>query len=138
MGLTVMDGAYCTVMPQGGNPGHSLLWHVDGSVYSHSNDIKNLRVPESEEDVAKICSSIYDMSSKWIPFLKDVKPAGFFATAKAVEENKFDARTSEVVEYPEAPYLISDLGGKIATCVQISYHIRDILDGRRNAGRVLV
>ena len=25
MGLTVMDGAYCTIMPHAGNPGHSLI-----------------------------------------------------------------------------------------------------------------
>tara|TARA_Y100000310_G_scaffold317442_1_gene370333 strand:+ start:370 stop:1473 length:1104 start_codon:yes stop_codon:yes gene_type:complete len=138
MGLTVMDGAYCTIMPHAGNPGHSLLWHVDASVYSHSANVKNLRLPKNEAETKDICDSIYKMSSKWMPFLGDVEPVGFFATPKAVEENKFDARTSEVVEYPEAPNLLSVLGGKIATSVQVAYHIRDILDGRSNAGKVLV
>ena len=138
IGLTVMDGAYCTVMPHGGNPDHSLLWHVDGSVYSHSSDLDNLRRPKDEDAMNELCSSIYDMSSEWMPFLKDVEPAGCFATAKAVEENRYDARTSEVVQYEEAPYLISVLGGKIATCVQVSYQIRDIIDERDNVGKVLV
>ena len=133
-----MDGPFCTIMPHGGNPEHSLLWHVDGSVYSHSNDIENLRIPLDDKTSSDICKSIYDMSSKWMPFLNDVNHIGFFSTAKAIEENKFDARISEVVEHSEAPQLISVLGGKVATCVQVSYHIRDILDGRPNAGRVLV
>ena len=138
MGLTVMDGAYCTIMPHAGNPGHSLLWHVDASVYSHSANVKNLRLPKDKAETDAVCDSIYKMSSRWMPFLADVEPVDFFATPKAVEENKFDARTSEVVEYPEAPNLLSVLGGKIATSVQVAYHIRDILDGRSNAGRVLV
>ena len=147
VGLTVMDGPFCTIMPHGGHENQFLLWSVDGSVHSHSTNLKNLRMPTSKKDLEDFCSRMYDMSAPWMPFIKTVEPIGVFSTQKVIEENKFDARLSEITvgssqvpvslvsstEYSSSNF-ISVLSGKIMTCVKMAYHIRDMFDNRQNAG----
>jgi len=149
VGLTVMDGPYCTIMPHGGYENQFLLWSVDGSVHSHSSALQNLVLPSSREEIEKLCTRIYDMSAMWMPFISNVESIGVFSTQKVIEENKFDARISEVTlgisqtpadfnSYEESADFVSVLSGKIMTCVKIAYHIRDLFDNNKNAGRYVL
>ena len=138
IGITIMDGAYCSVIPHAGHKDQWLLSHVDGTVFSNSNDINNLRVPKDKEEEYVACERIYELSEEWCPFLKDVERNGCFSVAKTVEENKYDARKSVIATTTDSPNFCTVLGGKISTCVKIAYELRDIFDNRENAGGVLV
>jgi hypothetical protein len=147
VGLTVMDGPFCTIMPHGGYENQFLLWHVDGSVYSHSTDLRNLRTPQSKNEIEGLITKIYEMSTQWMPFMSDIEQVGVFSTQKVVEENKFDARVSEIAlgssqlginTWEESPNFISILSGKVMTCVKIAYQIRDLFENNRHAGRYVL
>jgi len=138
VGLTVMDGPYCTIMPRGNNRNEFLLWHVDGSVLSHSMKAGNLKDKTSCVDEETIASRIMSMSEEFMPFMPDVSFHSLMRTTKTVYENKYDARVSEVNTYSNDPDFISVLSGKIMCAPQISYKIRELLRGKKYERSILV
>ena len=54
IGLTVMDGPFCTIMPNGDSQEEFLLWHVDGCVISNATAIGNLRnIKVSDKEISE-------------------------------------------------------------------------------------
>ncbi len=135
VGLTVMDGPFCTIMPQGSNKNRFMLCHVDGSIMSNSTDVNNIEPgAATETDTARV----YRMSQEYMPFLSSVEHVDALMAQKAVYENKFDARVSDVAMYDDAPDFMSVLSGKIMCALRISYQIRDyLLKGDTQGGKIL-
>jgi len=135
VGLTIMDGPYCTIMPHGNIPEEFLLWHVDGGVLSHATDVNNIRrIVSSDEEIA---ARIIEMSAEFMPFMEDVGFLSLMKTVKTVYENKYDARMSEVRIYDD-PDFISVLSGKIMCAPQISYQVRELVRGKKHQRSILV
>ena len=136
VGLTVMDGPFCTIMPNGRNSEEFLLWHVDGCVLSNATALENLR--ELSMSDKEISERIFHMSSGFMPFMKDVEFCSLMKTTKAVYENKYDARVSEIHTYEDDPDFVSVLSGKIMCAPQISYQVRELLKGDHHSRSILV
>ena len=77
IGLTIMDGPFCSVMPKGNNPNEFLLYSVKHALIENNNlDIDN----------------IYKQSEKYFPFLKNVERLGYWRTERALPINDNDER----------------------------------------------
>jgi len=138
IGLTIMDGAYCTIMPRGSITNQFLLWHVDGSVLSNATDVKNLQGRPGVTTDEEISSRVMKMSEEFMPFMNDVTFHSMMKTTKTVYENKYDARVSEIHTYNLDPDFVSVLSGKIMCAPQISYRIRELIRGKKYERSILV
>jgi len=108
IGLTIMDGPYCSIMPKGKNDNEFLLYNVKHSLMKDGIlDIDN----------------IYRQSEKYMPFLKNVERIGYWRTKRALPINDNDERLSEVFTYDAHPKVINVLSGKISTCHKIGFEI---------------
>ena len=108
IGLTIMDGPYCSVMPKGKNKHEFLLYSVKHSL-----------MKDGKLDI----DTIYTESEKYMPFLKNVERAGYWRTNRALPINDNDERLSEIFTYKEHPKVINVLSGKVSTCHQIGFEI---------------
>ena len=112
IGLTIMDGPYCSVMPKGKNKDEFLLYSVEHSL-----------MKDNVLDIDKI----YKESEKYYPFLKDVERCGYWRTERALPVNDNDERLSEIFISEENPKVISVLSGKITTCHHIGIELGKML-----------
>lgn len=126
VGLTVMDGPFCTIMPHGKKQNEFLLWHVDGCVLDSGSDVSNIQdAPPSQGQIERA----FDISRKFMPFMSRVEHIRTQHTIKTVHENKYDARVSEVIIDDEHPDYISILSGKLMCAPRIAYQVRNLLSG---------
>lgn len=126
VGLTVMDGPFCTIMPHGTKANEFLLWHVDGCVLESGANVANIQdIGPSQEQVDRI----FEISRKFMPFMSSVRQIRTQHTIKTVHENKYDARVSEIITDDNHPDYISILSGKLMCAPRISYQVRNILSG---------
>jgi len=123
IGLTIMDGPFCSVLPKGFNKNNFLLYHVDHSVASETFDDNLDRNFNIEEQVNKI----YDESLKYYPFLKDVKKMGYWRSLRALPINDNDKRLSEIFYNKNNPKIISVLSGKVTSCWATALKIKDLI-----------
>lgn len=126
IGLTVMDGPFCTLMPQGFQRDRFLLYHVEESV------------ARRDEKMFLLSDIIIAESTQWFPFLKDAERVGEYRAMRVVYENRSDARLTEVHTYPERPNFISVLSGKISTAMKTAIHVRHLVAGNPNAANYVI
>ena len=122
IGLTIMDGPFCSVMPKGNNKNEFLLYHPKYSVVSESSK-NNL----GDIDVDKAIKKIYIDSQKFYPFLTDIVPIDYWRTIRALPINDNDSRTSEIFMNSKKSNYINVLAGKISTCIKVALEIRNIV-----------
>jgi hypothetical protein len=128
MGLTIMDGEYCTIMPHGMIKNQFLLYHVRSSVRHRSSNIADIRASFNEDN--ENLKLIYSDSVMYMPFIKHVKKISCRRAIRAVFENANDARLSEIHTYQERPGFISVLSGKISTASQTAIHVRHMIENK--------
>jgi hypothetical protein len=140
LGLTVMDGPFCSVMPRGKVKNEFLLYNVKESViqsqfvvdrpdyYSAANSYSNEKVEEI----------IYKQSSLFMPFLQTAIHVGYNRTTRVVYENDDDARITELFTYPEVKNYFAVLSGKVTTCIQAALEIKHILQGKQRLKRAKI
>ena len=139
IGLTIMDGPYCTIMPRGNSKNEFLLWHVDGSVIANASDVKNLSYEnENCEQDNVIATRIMEMAEEFMPFMEGAHFQSMMHTTKTVYENKYDARVSEIRHCEDDPDFISVLSGKIMCAPQLSYRVRELIKGKKYDRNILV
>jgi hypothetical protein len=131
IGLTIMDGDYCTIMPKGFEENTFLLYHVKHSVikqyegYYIPNEWGNDDI-DYIEDKIKI---IYDNSKFYYPFLDDTKRVSYWRTIRALPINDDDERLSKLeINTIGNKKIISLLSGKITTCWLMSEKILNHLN----------
>jgi FAD dependent oxidoreductase len=133
IGLTIMDGPFCSVMPHGRMEKEFLLYNVKESVLRSKNDINKPDFDESENDFDK--RKIYDASIEYMPFLRHVIHNTYNRTIRTVFENSDDARLSEVSTYEGVKNYFSILSGKVTTCMQVALEIKHAIQGKKNVKR---
>lgn len=133
IGLTIMDGEFCSVMPKGNNKNEFLLYHVKHSVlnakHDYENNIEKKTIAEEQID------TIYNASAEFYPFLQESKHFGYWETVRTVHENKDDARVTELFSYDEIDNYFTILSGKIPTCMQVALHLKHIIQGKTTQKR---
>ena len=122
IGLTIMDGPFCSVMPRGNNKNEFLLYHPKYSVVSESPE-NNL----GDIDVDKAIKKIYIDSQKFYPFLTNIDPIDYWRTIRALPINDNDERISEIFMNGKKSNYINVLSGKISTCIKIALEVRNIV-----------
>jgi hypothetical protein len=139
-GLTVMDGPFCSVMPRGMRTNEFLLYHVKESLLNTKISTDKPSFPEREYTNAELTAdgNIYDRSSYFMPFLKDVEPNGYNRITRAVYENDDDARLTELYTYDGIKNYFTILSGKVTTCVQVALEIKHIIQGRKLKKRFIM
>ena len=120
IGLTVMDGPFCSVMPKGNIPNHFLLYHAKYSILKETKE-NNI---EPLEDISSNIKNIKEDSSRYFPFIKDIHFVDYWRTIRAIPINSNDARISNIITYPKNPNFITVFSGKISTCVKIAKQIK--------------
>lgn len=132
-GLTIMDGPFCSVMPNGVKKNEFLLYHVKESIIqSQLSKTKPefKQVDYSLEDLTST-NGIYDKSTTYMPFLRNAIPNGYKRTLRTVYENSDDARITELHQYDNVRNYFSILSGKVTTCMQVALEIKHILEGKK-------
>jgi hypothetical protein len=132
-GLTIMDGPFCSVMPRGIRKNEFLLYHVRDSLLHTKLSVEKPEFPNSDitKDQLRAPGNIYDNSSYFMPFLKNVEPAGYNRTIRTVYENDDDARLTELYTYDGIKNYFTILSGKVTTCIQVALEVKHILQGRK-------
>jgi len=118
-GLTVMDGPFCSIMPKGFEPGRFLLYHAKYSIVEE-NMSAELKMDANIEECKYL---IIDASSRYFPFLNNVKVVDHWRTSRAIPISNNDQRLSEIINYVENPNFITVFSGKVTTAVKIAKQI---------------
>jgi hypothetical protein len=144
MGITIMDGGFCSILPKGFNPNTFLLYHVKESViyqtegteipihwYYGKEIIKNEFLKKHVYDrmiVKNQINTIVKESTKYFKFLNDCEIVDYWQTVRVLPINEDDERLSvfDVVE-KDNQKIISVLSGKISTCLLIAKNISKII-----------
>jgi hypothetical protein len=133
IGLTIMDGNFCSIMPKGNETNMFLLYHVK---YSVIKSTENYYIPEEwhndKIDINKLIEKIYNESKKYYPFLNNIKKIGYWRSYRAIPINDNDARETDIYmdDYQDKK-IISLLSGKITTSIlsaQLLYEKLNIID----------
>jgi len=131
IGLTIMDGPFCSVMPYGNKPNQFLLYHVKNSVIRRSSTTF-----ASNTDAAVFCApektAIYEDAGRYYPFLTDeATHMRTLQTIRAKHDNPSDARITDIRQH--RPYFFSVLSGKMTTCISSALQIREwLVNGRES------
>ena len=128
-GITIMDGPFCTVMPNGFSDNEMLLWHVDACVISTAKTLRELlpKALAGQENRDEIILNVMKKSSEFFPFLVGAESRKASFTVKAVVENKFDSRLTEYTAESNGKFF-NILSGKIMTCCKIATEILDQIE----------
>jgi hypothetical protein len=144
IGLTIMDGKYCSIMPKGFEPGTFLLYHAKESIvyeteseviprlwYCGKQIINNRAIRKAIYDpiIAKHhINRIAEASEKYFRFLKDCDFVDYWQTVRALPINDDDERLSifDVAEQGSQK-IISVLSGKISTCLLTANNISKLI-----------
>jgi hypothetical protein len=120
IGLTVMDGPFCSVMPKGFEKDTFLLYHAKYSIIEEKIDGKLLK----NADLTKCTAQIINDSIKYFPFLNNANFNQYWRTNRAIPINNNDQRLSEIITYKENPNFITIFSGKVTTSVKIAKQIK--------------
>jgi len=123
IGLTIMDGDYCSIMPNGVKENKFLLYHVKHSVIQSSNS----KITNLKKDISDNLELIKKDSVRYYPFLKDVKYTDYWRTIRVLPINKNDERLTKIITYIDKPNFITIFSGKVSTCVVIAKKIKNKL-----------
>ena len=125
IGLTVMDGPFCSLMPRGDNKNEFLVYHVIDSVLEESSNDFDL----IKKNIAEEASLIVENSTKYYPLLKDAKIIDYWRVKRFIPDNKeTDSRVSQILVSKSKPNIISVFSGKVTTAVTIAKSVRNFID----------
>ena len=144
IGLTIMDGKFCSVMPKGFDDNRFLLYHAKESIIYETVDyvipalwyygkkiIRNdfMKKHIYDKFIAKRnIRSISNGSEVYFKFLRDCEFVGYWQTVRALPINDNDERLSILnVSEVDNKKIISVLSGKISTCFLMSNYISNLI-----------
>jgi len=126
IGLTIMDGEFCSILPNGNKLNSFLLYNVKYSVlnqnegFAYEYDINYKLENEIDE--------IYNMSKNYFNFLDESKHVDYLRTIRTIPINDDDGRMSVFdINIVDNKKIISVLSGKITTCCDIAEQISKII-----------
>jgi hypothetical protein len=115
-----MDGPFCSIMPKGFNTNQFLLYHAKYSILKET--LKENITPL--KDISLNLNLIKEDSSKYFPFIKDIKFMDYWRTIRAIPITNNDERLSKIITYPNQPNFITVFSGKITTCIKVAKQIK--------------
>lgn len=124
VGVTIMDGPFCSLVPRGFVAGDYILSHVKHSVvdsaYGHS-------IPKWHPLDGNIELEIARHASEYYPILKDMQLKESWITTKMIlpDQDDDDARPTMVLTH--AANVFSIFSGKISTCIIAANEILDLI-----------
>jgi hypothetical protein len=119
VGLTIMDGPFCSIMPKGFEKNSFLLYHAKNSIVEFNNEIEEI----SSTNLIKATNKILSDSRRYFPFLKNIEVYDYWRTNRAIPINDNDQRLSEVITYKDNPRIVTVFSGKVTTSVKIAKQI---------------
>lgn len=131
VGLTIMDGEFCSIMPKGFEKNMFLLYHVKESVINQKIDffVNDEWVNSDKKFIEKKINDIYEKSSIYYPFLNKVKKIDYYRTTRALPINDNDERLNYLkLEIVKEKKIITLLSGKITTCWSTANKILDLIN----------
>lgn len=131
IGITIMDGEYCSIMPKGFEEKTFLLYHVKNSVINQFEgyDVPDNWINNDSDYINKKINTIYSSSEFYYPFLKNCEKISYWRTIRALPINDDDERLSTItINVVDNKKIISLLSGKITTCWLMSEKILKILN----------
>jgi hypothetical protein len=119
IGLTVMDGPFCSIMPKGFEKNTFLLYHAKYSIVEEvtSDILKN------NSNIISYQEILINDATDYFPFLSKSKFDGFWRTNRAIPITNNDQRLSEIITYKDNPNYITIFSGKVTTAVKIAKQI---------------
>jgi hypothetical protein len=119
IGLTVMDGPFCSILPKGKELNKFLLYHAKYSIVEETlnSDLK------LNSNINSSINVILEKSKIFYPFLKNVDIVDYWRTSRVIPIAKDDARVSEIITYKNNPKFISVFSGKVSTAILIAKKI---------------
>lgn len=125
IGLTIMDGDFCSILPNGNKKNSFLLYHVNHSVLNENEGFSFLSNPT---DIDFELNKIYLNSEKYFNFIKNCTRLDYYRTVRTIPINTDDGRLSVFdINIVNDKKVISVLSGKITTCWLIANKILEIL-----------
>jgi hypothetical protein len=132
IGVTVMDGAFFTVLPFG-KSGNYLLYHVKHTVCeavvgeTYPQEWSQPKSIVDEIEARRIFGDMVDASSYWLPSIRDADFVDHLATVRVVFANSDDTdrRPSLIEKQQTAAPFYSIFSGKIDHSIWVS---RDVAD----------
>lgn len=124
LGITIMDGPFCSIMPKGFEANRYILYHVKDSVNQEIIGDFNFDwmpiVGNPEVNISEKCSYYF-------PFLKDLEIYDSWITTRIVlpEQEMEDSRPTLVIKNSENIFTI--FSGKLITCVSAAYSLLEKL-----------
>jgi len=121
VGVTIMDGPFCSLMPKGRERGRYILYDVVRSVVQR-------RIAEScpmwEPIRGLVEVDMIDKCAEWFPVLRGMHYRGSWITTRVVVpfHDDDDARPTTITDHGSMVYSV--FSGKLTTCVQAA---RDVL-----------
>ena len=122
VGVTVMDGEFCSIMPKGLKENQFLLYHVKESVLQKQTGFFNSLAPQKTLNQA--IETILSASTPYYPFLKEVKIDGYWKDTRVVKRNLDDERLTEIKSYDNLKGYYSIFSGKVTTCVKTAMELK--------------
>jgi hypothetical protein len=119
IGLTVMDGPFCSVMPKGNNLNTFLLYHAKYSILKETQEDTLILKKNIKEDIENIIKD----ASDYFPFLNQSTFVDTWRAIRALPLTPNDERLSRVTQSQIYPKLITVFSGKITTCVEIAKEV---------------
>ena len=127
IGVTVMDGPFCSIMPKGREPGRFILYHVEHSVLQRATAPS---CPDWAPVLGLVEYDLIEECSTWFPILADMEYRESWIATRVVipYRDDDDARPTTITDYGNSMYSV--FSGKLTTCVKAA---RDLL-GRLQGG----
>jgi hypothetical protein len=120
IGLTVMDGPFCSIMPRGKNENEFLLYHAKYSIVQET--IEDTIIPK--QNVEKQVKEIIKDSERYFPFLKGAKFGENWRSIRVIPITTNSERLSRIITYPDHPNFITVFSGKVSTCIKVAKQIK--------------
>jgi hypothetical protein len=120
IGLTVMDGPFCSIMPKGAEENRFLLYHAKYSVITESI---NQRV-EFSSDIDENLRLIKEDAARYFPAISGVEFEENWRAIRSIPVSANDERLSRIITYVDNPNFITVFSGKVSTCIKIAKQIK--------------
>lgn len=117
LGITIMDGPFCSLMPKGVSKSQFILYHVKHSVIQTHIGDENIEW-EAISDFPDL--AIIEQSKRFFPVLDHMKLCDSWITTRIVlpEQEVDDARPTFILDHENR--IFSLFSGKVTTCVSVA------------------
>lgn len=129
VGLTIMDGDFCSLMPSGRQRSRFLLYHVSASVRPiDASPGKNF----GEEKPLVWAQDVIRQSVEYFPVLAKAKITDFRRAFRVVEASAKDQRLSEITRI--GPGFFSIFSAKLSSSITIAEDLVKVIGARGTSG----